>query len=67
METARLCFRGRNAAPGRVPQRAAADYSSMQWGIVMARIAKFAQLEPDDAMFILKWLQTSASASDART
>jgi hypothetical protein len=37
----------------------------VQWGIVMASMAKFAKLEPDDAMFILKWLQTTAAASDA--
>jgi hypothetical protein len=42
------------------------DYSSMQWGIVVARMAKFAKLGPDDAMVILKWLQTSSAASDAR-
>jgi hypothetical protein len=38
----------------------------VQWGIVMASMAKFAKLEPDDAMFILKLLQTTAAASDAR-
>jgi hypothetical protein len=42
------------------------DYSSMQWGIVVARMAKFAKLEPGDAMVILKWLQTTSAASDAR-
>ena len=38
----------------------------MQWGIFMARMAKFAKLPPDDEMFILKWLQTTSAASDAR-
>jgi hypothetical protein len=45
---------------------AAADYTSMQWSIFMARMAKNAELAPDDAMFILKWLQTTAFASDVR-
>jgi hypothetical protein len=45
---------------------AAEDYSSMQWGIMMARMAKFAKLEPDDAMFILKWLQNTSSESHVR-
>ena len=45
---------------------AATEYSSMQWGIFMARMAKFAKLPPDDEMFILKWLQTTSAASDAR-
>ena len=42
---------------------AATEYSSMQWGIFMARMAKFAKLLPDDEMVILKWLQTASAAS----
>jgi hypothetical protein len=45
---------------------AAAEYSSMQWGIIMARMAKFAKLQPDDELFILKWLQTISATSEAR-
>jgi hypothetical protein len=45
---------------------AATEYSSMQWGIFMARMAKFAKLQPDDEMFMLKWLQTTSAARDAR-
>jgi hypothetical protein len=41
-------------------------YSSMQWSIIMARMAKFAKLEPEDAMPILKWLQTVSSTRDTR-
>jgi hypothetical protein len=42
------------------------DYSSMQWGVMMARMAKFAKLEPDNAMVILKWLQNTSAASGTR-
>jgi hypothetical protein len=42
------------------------DYSSMQWGIFMARMAKFAKLQPDDEMVTLKWLQTTSFASGVR-
>jgi hypothetical protein len=45
---------------------AAAEYSSMQWGIIMARMAKFAKLQPDEELFILKWLQTASAASESR-
>jgi hypothetical protein len=42
------------------------EYSSMQWGIFMARMAKFAKLQPDDEMVTLKWLQTTSFESGAR-
>jgi hypothetical protein len=42
------------------------EYSSMQWDMIMTRMAKFAKLDVDDARVILKWLQTTSSASDAR-
>ena len=32
----------------------------MQWGIIMARMGKFAKLQPDEELFILKWLQTAS-------
>jgi hypothetical protein len=40
---------------------AAKDYSSMQWGIIMTRMARNAKLTPDAALIILKWLQTTSS------
>ncbi len=45
---------------------APAEYSAMQWGIFMARMAKYAKLLPDNEMVILKWLQTTASTSGVR-
>jgi hypothetical protein len=45
---------------------AAVEYSSMQWGIIMARMAKMAKLRPDEELLILKWLQTTSAASDVR-
>jgi hypothetical protein len=45
---------------------AAKDYSSMQWGIIMPRMARNAKLAPDAALVILKWLQTTSFASDTR-
>jgi hypothetical protein len=45
---------------------AAAEYSSMQWGIIMARMGKFAKLQPDEELFILKWLQTASGARESR-
>jgi hypothetical protein len=42
------------------------EYSSMQWGIFMARMAKFAKLRPDEEMVTLKWLQTTSFESGAR-
>lgn len=45
---------------------AAKDYSSMQWGIIMPRMARNAKLTPDEALVILKWLQTTSFASDTR-
>jgi hypothetical protein len=45
---------------------AAAEYSSMQWGIIMARMARFAKLQPDEELFILKWLQTTSATSGSR-
>jgi hypothetical protein len=38
----------------------AEEYSSMQWDPIMVRMARFAKLLPDDAMIILKWLQTTS-------
>ena len=37
------------------------EYSSMQWRMIMTRMAGFAKLGLDDATFILKWLQTTSS------
>jgi hypothetical protein len=45
---------------------AAVEYSSMQWGIIMARMGKMAKLRPEEALLILKWLQTTSAASDVR-
>jgi hypothetical protein len=45
---------------------AAKNYSSMQWCIIMSRMAKNAKLGSDEAMVILKWLQTTSFASDTR-
>jgi hypothetical protein len=42
------------------------EYSSMQWGIFMARMAKFAKLRPDEEIVTLKWLQTTSFESGAR-
>ena len=42
------------------------EYSSMQWGMIMARMAKFAKLDADDAMVILKWLQNTSDKSPNR-
>jgi hypothetical protein len=38
----------------------------MQWCIIMARMAKFAKLQPDEELFILKWLETTSGASKSR-
>jgi len=42
------------------------EYSPMQWGIIMARMAWFAKLLPDNEMFILKWLQNTSATGDTR-
>jgi hypothetical protein len=42
------------------------EYSPMQWGTIMPRMAKFAKLLPVDEMFILKWLQNTSATSDSR-
>jgi hypothetical protein len=42
---------------------ATGDYSPMQWGMIVTRMATFAKLGPDDTMVILKWLQTTSAAS----
>jgi hypothetical protein len=42
-------------------RHAPGEYSAMQWGLIVTRMARFAKLDPDDATFILKWLQTTAS------
>jgi trimethylamine-N-oxide reductase (cytochrome c), cytochrome c-type subunit TorC len=44
---------------------AAAAYSPAQWDTEMATMAKSANLRPDDAMFVLKWLQTTSLTSKA--
>jgi hypothetical protein len=42
------------------------DYSPMQWGTIVNRMATFAKLGPDDTMVILKWLQTTSASSASR-
>ena len=45
---------------------AAQEYSSIQWGAIVPRMAKNAKLGPAEAMVILKWLQTTSFANDTR-
>jgi hypothetical protein len=42
---------------------AAEAYTPAQWDTEMTTMAKSAHLQPDDAMVLLKWLQTTSLAS----
>jgi len=42
------------------------EYSPMQWGMIMPRMARFAKLLPNDEMSILKWLQNTSATSETR-
>lgn len=44
---------------------AAEAYTPAQWSTEMTTMAKSANLRPEDAMFVLKWLQTTSLASHA--